>query len=1239
MNMKNNKIALSCAFVCAVACVCACNTDPLSTDGRFSPSKMSVNVSEDESFTKAGSPDSTGRIRTGRAFPVVIEKDTLFLVEYVSDYKSLTEIEDSGDNGTETKGTIITTSNITGFQMSAYADGALDDFNISDSSHPWNNTKFSSHCNDCAKGIYFKDVQVNVAHTNGITKGTVAKDYYWFNEDLNFWSVANVSPTVGSDRKSLSFEVSHAPTYEGADAEKTKDILVAYNRSSSGNGDGAIDITLHHAMTVIDFDINPLVNNSITLNSVALAGPYSKGNCQVSASGNNNVSISWSKQSTPETYLQDYTVSSDFNSGTESLKRGNTTDKVKRLKEDSGKFFFLIPQTVTDNHHVAVYISVTSNGKQQQFDTEFKDIEWKAGKRYTYTLQKGSKDSEYFIDDIEDIIVDYTGNIGNAKKTKVNSYFTDYWWYESKHVGWTLSYSEDGSSYSSTKPSWISSIANTDQYREQFLITRNDYYTAISVQVKPQTVTKIDLGSRHDQVLRALPETGSDAKPVDLSKTNIHGIARNTVITANCYTISEPGWYCFPIVYGNAIDFTKNATNGINEPAYKPGDCDTYGGWANSDHSGPQRITTNFRNAFNKEINSPFILEDIRNDANINNLEAQYVWQDKDADSRVMINNATIIANTGAFTTNQYCKYIKFHISQEDICQGNIMLALRDKTTKAIYWSWHIWVTDTNLTPVSTGSAELMPVNVGTCFTTSDVTGTSKTAGYYPKRICYVKVTQDDSKKTRVFRIIQNPHYDYSECTESAICTFYQWGRKDPFLSPKLLVQGNTHDVRNSKWSNNDFFASSGYENKITAGDNGLYAERPGDIGVTTQHPYILYYDGQCWFTNNQNRPYYNLWDSNQTGTGDQQINKTIYDPCPPEYCVPNKDAFSFIGSAQREYCWNNADGERRIAVGFKLSTGTVYFDICNRREQTGKFDGGSTAIAGNDAVNSSLWTGVLCGDTQGYSYQYGTNYGTEARQYTTMLCVRPIKEKASTVTPPTPPTPQNWKNAIDNASQSATNIGASQSVTMTFHSYKFCSGQSNQAAPWKLQLKIKDKDSSFQDLNGNYGDGEYGWEGSAYSGNGSANGTESITFTFNSTKSHTYYIRVISTEDASVYTDFTINQTISSGGGSGSGSAVVVWEGTKKDETFVISGGKFKAGTMSITYNAGYDWSYATFMIGWWGDKPFWSSNGGNLPVEYGKHTINVEVSADVANRLNNSGLMIQTGNSFTLYKIEYKN
>ena len=146
----------------------------------------------------------------------------------------------------------------------------------------------------------------------------------------------------------------------------------------------------------------------------------------------------------------------------------------------------------------------------------------------------------------------------------------------------------------------------------------------------------------------------------------------------------------------------------------------------------------------------------------------------------------------------------------------------------------------------------------------------------------------------------------------------YQWGRKDPMF-PSRLASSSPITVRNARIYDKDGnWKYSGEEfpnprkGNIPSGTNGVaYAiQHPeemlmGPNGIAKANPF------QSWAGT---YVYFNLWNSNVTQPSrrssvpsenddknfdrkDVVVRKTVYDPCPPGFCVPNEYAFTIFNS------------------------------------------------------------------------------------------------------------------------------------------------------------------------------------------------------------------------------------------------------------------------------------------------------------------------------------------------------
>ena len=187
-------------------------------------------------------------------------------------------------------------------------------------------------------------------------------------------------------------------------------------------------------------------------------------------------------------------------------------------------------------------------------------------------------------------------------------------------------------------------------------------------------------------------------------------------------------------------------------------------------------------------------------------------------------------------------------------------------------WSWHIWVWVDDLTPVTitnkTGvNYNILPVNLASKW--------------------------DANTNGRIYN------------------WFYQFGRPTPTLPP------------NRYNSNTD---AENYGDKTFEIKNTAISYKYGIM-----YPYTFYYNRSSpylWYGGD--KVYYNLWDANCTSTGssDNIVVKTVYDPCPVGFKMPNGNTFTYFSKVNVigvfDYGWRfkrNAD-----------DTSGVFFPASGRR-------------------------------------------------------------------------------------------------------------------------------------------------------------------------------------------------------------------------------------------------------------------------------------------------------------------
>ena len=169
----------------------------------------------------------------------------------------------------------------------------------------------------------------------------------------------------------------------------------------------------------------------------------------------------------------------------------------------------------------------------------------------------------------------------------------------------------------------------------------------------------------------------------DLSMLDYKGSVLQNRETANCYIVSNTGYYELPLVYGCGI-----VDGNTNSASY-------------TQVSGSN--TQPFFNYLNTQINSPFIEED----TGITAVGASVVLTD----------TADFVIDDVYLTDGDLCKFLRFRVSSMPSLGGNATIAVKDGTGQ-IMWSWHIWAYPFELstfthTNASGNTYNILNVNLG----------------------------------------------------------------------------------------------------------------------------------------------------------------------------------------------------------------------------------------------------------------------------------------------------------------------------------------------------------------------------------------------------------------------------------------------------------------------------------------------------------------------------------------------
>ena len=578
----------------------------------------------------------------------------------------------------------------------------------------------------------------------------------------------------------------------------------------------------------------------------------------------------------------------------------------------AGKTVFLnVP--VPCGHYGTVTLNAFAAASPASTDTPLKTLEYDDSPDFSLVFERHwgrmlitDGTFTYHLEGLEDITVECTGG-GPELSHSFVSYRAD-----SEHkmpLPFVLEYSSnpsDATSWTTTAPDWLTMDPNNDY-------TGSTRGKRLMVNISAQENLAVD---QHALDLRnpALhaPKGTSDA-PFDLS--TIHVATGQTVArsTANCYVVQAPGYYSFPLVYGNTLrngaynqkaNCTIASTTTSGE-VWRYSDYRTYPPLADgeestaiekywAEHASEHPHSYYFIGYFRDHLDKPIVLGKPGEINNVPNSTDYGLYQHfiasrfsgKALTAKIVWTDAPDLVTDVAITGTGTGAYMTFRVPQETICQGNALLAVL--VDGVIAWSWHIWVTDYDLTDVETGSNnyKFAPVNIGWC--------DPKDLQLYPERKIYVRARQtiEDGNASTSDPVLITSKAGRS-ISAGAHGLYYQWGRKDPlqggYIQTTVTEDGTTKlPVEKKFYYHADYAAGT----KYSVGDWV-------SLGTAIQHPYLRYlYSGDDPHGGNWTRWWIiNLWNSRINGCGpgfsDVKVEKTMYDPSPVGYTVPPRGAYS----------------------------------------------------------------------------------------------------------------------------------------------------------------------------------------------------------------------------------------------------------------------------------------------------------------------------------------------------------
>ena len=883
---------------------------------------------------KSGAAEASGEIRT-----ITLKSDTDEMVLYRTERASGLAL----DNITETKGTPITTDNLGRLYKDELYTRA---YKVEDHNTFLSPLKLAYEENKDGKSIW-----------------RVTSSFAWPENSgkLSFWAWAPNSVINPTDDNIKDSEGKMTFTYtmpapgtetEKTDAEAQKDIILGHTVTAKPSN--YIAMTMDHALTALRFEMENTANFKVK--SIALGGVYSTGTCTYSPDASKTHSyeqVAWSNLGSTQTYTQDFNQS--FIEG---------SDVVSQELGPLEATFMVIPQCATGGNQISLDMAIEIGGETKHYTASLKNEDWKAGFAYTYSLSMDAE-IEYVLNVLNTVSpLPYTG--GNLSFA-VESFSHMSGSSTRTAVPWILEYyNETDSEWKALNASALpSSLFDADHSFSTFSgsgvsLSGAKENVAVSVKAGMKETTTMSVED-HTKKLRKAPVVGTENKPYDLSMHTVNGVIREegAPVSANCYVVAAGGWYCLPLVYGNAYSGSTTP----NTAAYAP--------TATTNNA---KYLTPFRNAAGT-IN-PDCGGIIETDLGVTLSSASVQWEDlPDASTATMVGSVDVISKPEGAPLD--CKYLRFYIKPDTIRQGNIILKVSDGTKTC--WSWHIWVIDD---PISTTTLrygnndattlELMTFNLGWC-DGSETILTQYSGGTLRVRVRQVSErepsTEDEITISRTAKIL-------SLQTTDGGSVYYEWGRKDP------MVAG----VHVSDFTPKPFLGEFNVIDRSTTinVNNIAYSiQHPGTfIGDETASGGMWYFEGVG--TTTTKATYQNLWDANQTGTTDRETVKTIYDPCPPGFKVPRKNAYAFTTKT-------NAIGDFEAGYLFKRTStdgeGMFMYASGYRNHKNGGLS--SMGTYGHYWVA----TATTSGNGNLLRFYNGTVQNTDAEQQCNGYNIRPVAE------------------------------------------------------------------------------------------------------------------------------------------------------------------------------------------------------------------------------------------------------
>ncbi len=855
----------------------------------------------------------------------------------------------------------------------------------------------------------------------------------------NYRATGTILPTQDVDASKMQTIQVQGDSWDRYRPDMDYNYLLAYADDNTGISGNSVRLPFRPAVTAFEFRFQRVFGDTdrkVTKFELFSSSDALTGQFQIDITGGNAKGATWGTPAVPSRTAANSVITVNFPTGGVSLPTEGYLDfTVFALPSDLHDLTMTL--TYADGKHATLPLNNKDTGAPYVFTGARKYI-------ITNSNVPGTQEWHYVIEEIEDQTF-----IGHEGVDPISYNVKSYKWSERTGqsvkypVAWKTQYSlDDGNTWTDVPSDGSIPGTDFDTKVSAGAVTGTGVSTATYTAGEPRAAvlvgntTPVSGGDTEHSPEAIIAELASrpapSEQPYDLSMHDIFGNP-HAQTTANSYVITRPGTYKFPVVYGNAItngdtDYTEaywpaSDGNDVSSPS------SIQSVYADHKDEGTFRYLARFRNAANGHMAAANILEDyatweeayqtILHQTGVwelSGLNAAIVWQH----SMEKYNGESPMPIIQESSVSYSDGYITFTIRPEDIRPGNAVIAFRGQVgttlpANSILWSWQIWVTANDLTPISVNGGELMPFNLGY------IDSTPAGSETYPNRGIRFRIVQTEAGGTQEDFKVEQRGDGHAWDASVGFNVYYQWGRKDPMLPAKdygaiTMTPPYPAEGTRNVYPDADIVRGSDYPSVNANGldiDGGFYGGA-ANYAPGIQYPYYAFLNklSTGWVGGYVNGTHantslipaaynteelrsgssipVNLWNNGAYTTMDASdgvgMYKTIYDPCPPGFCVPSASVFqSFTTENLVE---RTDEGAYFQATGGNL----IFMPYSGLRVFYNQGNGHSLLWAEEVRRSGFYWTSTTFGNVgasfsdNGYYYSKCFSFGVNAVNPTTNL-------------------------------------------------------------------------------------------------------------------------------------------------------------------------------------------------------------------------------------------------------------